>query len=74
MNAHLTAFPDKDWLAIQQRFVEGLGNIEYNPYTTQIEPHDSIAEVSLCLSHLDTVLIDFSRDMWLYISLGYFTQ
>jgi adenylosuccinate lyase len=49
-------------------------NIAWNPYTTQIEPHDSIAEMSLCLSHINTILIDFSRDMWMYISLGYFTQ
>ena len=48
--------------------------IEWNPYTTQIEPHDSIAELSLTLSHANTILIDFSRDMWSYISLGYFKQ
>ena len=48
--------------------------IEWNPYTTQIEPHDSIAELSLTLSHTNTILIDFSRDMWSYISLGYFKQ
>ena len=48
--------------------------IEWNPYTTQIEPHDSIAELSLTLSHVNTILIDFSRDMWSYISLGYFKQ
>ena len=73
MNAHLVAYPEKDWLGISKRFVEGM-NIGWNPYTTQIEPHDTIAEMSHCLSHIDTILIDFSRDMWMYISLGYFTQ
>lgn len=73
LNAHQVAYPDKDWLGISQRFVEGM-NIAWNPYTTQIEPHDSIAEISLNLSLIDTILIDFSRDMWMYISLGYFTQ
>ena len=67
------AFPEKDWLDISRSFVEGLG-VEWNPYTTQIEPHDSIAELSLTLSHVNTILTDFSRDMWSYISLGYFKQ
>ena len=71
MNAHLVAFPEKDWIAISRQFVEEMG-IEWNPYTTQIEPHDSIAELSLTLSHANTILIDFCRDMWSYISLGYF--
>lgn len=73
LNAHLTAYPDLDWLRISKDFVEGLG-IGWNPYTTQIEPHDAVAEVSLCLSLTNTILIDFARDMWLYISLGYFKQ
>jgi adenylosuccinate lyase len=51
--------------------VEGLG-IEWNPYTTQIEPHDAVAQLSLALSLTNTILLDFSRDMWAYISLGYF--
>lgn len=73
LNAHMVAYPDKDWVDISQRFVEGMG-IAWNPYTTQIEPHDTIAELSLCLSLVNTILIDFSRDMWMYISLGYFKQ
>lgn len=73
LNAHEVAFPEKDWLGISKQFVEDLG-IEWNPYTTQIEPHDSIAEQSLILSHINTIMIDFCRDMWSYISLGYFTQ
>ena len=73
LNAHKIAFPEKDWIDISQKFVQELG-IEWNPYTTQIEPHDSIAELSLTLSHANTILIDFCRDMWSYISLGYFKQ
>ena len=73
LNAHQVAFPDKDWITISRQFVEAMG-IEWNPYTTQIEPHDSIAEMSLTLSHVNTIMIDFSRDMWAYISLGYFKQ
>ena len=71
MNAHLQAYPDLEWLKISQEFVEGL-DIGWNPYTTQIEPHDFIAEISLSFVHINTILIDFSRDMWMYISLGYF--
>lgn len=71
LNAHIVAYPDLDWIEISRKFVEGMG-ITWNPYTTQIEPHDTIAELSLCLSHTNTILIDFSRDMWHYISLGYF--
>jgi adenylosuccinate lyase len=70
-NAHLVAYPDADWLKISQEFVESLG-LTWNPYSTQIEPHDSVAEISLCFSLLDSILIDFARDMWGYISLGYF--
>ena len=73
LNAHQVAFPEKDWLKISEGFVTGLG-VDWNPYTTQIEPHDSIAELSLTFSHINTILIDFCRDMWMYISLGYFTQ
>jgi adenylosuccinate lyase len=73
LNAHMVAFPDKEWIDVSKRFVEGLG-IAWNPYTTQIEPHDTIAELSLCLSLANTIMIDFSRDMWMYISLGYFSQ
>jgi len=73
LNAHKVAYPEKDWIKISQRFVEGLG-IEWNPYTTQIEPHDAVAQLSLALSLTNTILLDFSRDMWAYISLGYFKQ
>lgn len=74
MNAHQIAFPEKDWLEISRSFVVDGLKIEWNPYTTQIEPHDNVAELSLCLAHTNTILIDFCRDMWMYISLGYFTQ
>ena len=70
-NAHLAAYPDADWPAIGRRFVEGLG-LEWNPYTTQIEPHDWLAELFGAVARLNTVLVDFARDAWGYISLGYF--
>ena len=72
-NAHIAAYPAIDWPALAHEFVSRLGLV-WNPYTTQIEPHDCIAE--LCDAHrrLNTVLIDFSRDIWGYISLGYFKQ
>jgi adenylosuccinate lyase len=72
-NAHLSAYPEVDWPAFAQTFVENLG-ITWNPYTTQIEPHDYIAELFDAVSRFNTVLIDFSRDIWSYISLGYFRQ
>ena len=72
-NAHLTAYPDIDWLTISQIFVEKLG-LHWNPYTTQIEPHDFIAELLHVLMRFNTILIDFNRDIWSYISLGYFQQ
>ncbi|HKJ84358.1 MAG TPA: adenylosuccinate lyase [Mariprofundaceae bacterium] len=72
-NAHLASYPDIDWPALAQRFVEGLG-LDWNPYTTQIEPHDYIAELNNAIDRFNTVLIDFSRDIWGYISLGYFKQ
>ncbi len=72
-NAHAVAYPDADWPAITQRFIESLG-IEPNPYTTQIEPHDWTAEYAHALMRYNTILIDFSRDVWGYISLGYFGQ
>ncbi len=71
MNAHKVAYPDRDWLKISQEFVEGLG-ITWNPYTTQIESHDGVAELCLAFTLTNSILIDFSRDMWMYISLGYF--
>jgi adenylosuccinate lyase len=72
-NAHLAAYPDVDWEAVARQFVESLG-LQWNPYTTQIEPHDYIAELFDALSRLNTILIDFDRDIWAYISLGYFRQ
>ena len=72
-NAHQVAYPDVDWPALSERFVSGLG-IEWNPYTTQIEPHDYLAEYFDAIARLNQVLVDFSRDIWSYISLGYFKQ
>jgi adenylosuccinate lyase len=72
-NAHLIAYPDVDWLALSNRFVASLG-LDPNPYTTQIEPHDWTAEYCHALSRYNTILIDFCRDVWGYISLGYFRQ
>jgi len=72
-NAHTAAYPDVDWPALARRFVEGLG-LAWNPYTTQIEPHDWIAEYCHALEHFNTVLIDLCRDVWGYVSLGYFRQ
>ncbi|HLM54428.1 MAG TPA: adenylosuccinate lyase [Pseudoxanthomonas sp.] len=72
-NAHVAAYPDVDWPAFAQRFVEGLGTA-FNPYTTQIEPHDTVAEVGDAIRRANTVLIDLARDVWGYISLGYFRQ
>jgi adenylosuccinate lyase len=72
-NAHAIAYPDADWPQISQRFVESLG-VADNPYTTQIEPHDWTAEYAHALMRYDTILIDFARDIWAYISLGYFKQ
>ena len=72
-NAHAIAYPNADWPAIAHRFIESLG-IDPNPYTTQIEPHDWTAEYCHALMRYNTILIDFSRDVWGYISLGYFKQ
>lgn len=72
-NAHLSAYPDIDWEANAQAFIESLG-IQFNPYTTQIEPHDYIAELFDALARFNTILIDLDRDIWGYISLGYFKQ
>ncbi|MCK5697501.1 MAG: adenylosuccinate lyase [Gammaproteobacteria bacterium] len=72
-NAHISAYPELDWADIAQNFVESLG-IEFNPYTIQIEPHDYIAEYFDTLARFNTILIDFDRDIWSYISLGYFKQ
>jgi adenylosuccinate lyase len=72
-NAHLSAYPDIDWAATAETFIEGLG-LNFNPYTTQIEPHDYIAELYDAVARFNTILIDLDRDIWGYISLGYFTQ
>lgn len=72
-NAHVVAYPDADWPAISHRFIEALG-VHPNPYTTQIEPHDWTAEYAHALLRYNTILIDFARDIWAYISLGYFKQ
>lgn len=72
-NAHLSAYPDVDWQTNAQAFVEKLG-LGWNPYTTQIEPHDYIAEMFAACCRFNTILIDLDRDIWGYISLGYFKQ
>jgi len=72
-NAHLSAAPEVDWVALGRRLVESLG-LEWNPYTTQIEPHDWMAEYFDALARCNTVLLDLCRDFWGYISLGYFRQ
>lgn len=72
-NAHLAAYPDFDWHGFAGRFVHSLG-LNWQPYTTQIEPHDGIAEVCDAQRRIDTVCIDLCRDVWGYISLGYFRQ
>ena len=72
-NAHISAYPDLDWPNISKNFIESLG-INYAPYSSQIETHDYIAEYFHVLNRFNTILIDFCRDIWGYISLGYFTQ
>ena len=72
-NAHVVAYPQVDWPTFAQRFVESLG-LQFNPYTTQIEPHDGIAELCDVQRRINTILIDLCRDIWGYISLGYFKQ
>lgn len=72
-NAHMSAYPDFDWKGFATTFVESLG-LKFNPYTTQIEPHDYMAEVFDAVVRFNTILLDVDRDMWGYISLGYFSQ
>jgi adenylosuccinate lyase len=72
-NAHLATYPDLDWPAIAKNFIESLG-LEFNPYTIQIEPHDYIAEYFDTIARFNNILLDFDRDIWSYISLGYFKQ
>ncbi len=72
-NAHLAAYPDIDWEALARDFIESLG-LAFNPYTTQIEPHDAISELFDAYARVNTILLDLDRDLWGYISLGYFRQ
>ena len=72
-NAHRVAYPEIDWPAVSEEFVRSL-NLEWNPHTTQIEPHDYMAEYFDGIARLNTILIDFARDVWSYIALGYFKQ
>ena len=72
-NAHVVAYPEVDWQAFAKRFVNSLG-LTWNPLTTQIEPHDYMAELFHAVSRFNTILLDFNRDIWSYISIGYFKQ
>ena len=72
-NAHISAYPKKNWQKFSKEFISSIGLI-YNPYTTQIEPHDFMAEIFQTISRINTILIDFNRDIWTYISIGYFKQ
>ncbi len=72
-NAHISAYPDADWESFNRRFIESFG-LEFNPYTIQIEPHDAMAELFDAMARANTILIDADRDIWQYISLGYFKQ
>ena len=72
-NAHLCAYPNFDWESFAKQFVESLG-LAFNPYTIQIEPHDAMAELFDAVARANTILLDLNRDVWLYISLGYFRQ
>jgi adenylosuccinate lyase len=72
-NAHLSAYPALDWEQFNRRFIESFG-LEFNPYTIQIEPHDAMAELFDAIARFNTILLDADRDIWQYISLGYFKQ
>ena len=72
-NAHLSAYPDIDWQNFADNFVSSLG-LQWNPYTTQIEPHDNVAELFDAIARFNTIVLDFNRDIWAYISNGYFKQ
>jgi len=73
-SAHVAAYPDVDWVSASNNFIKVKLGLDYNPYTTQIEPHDFLAELSDSLARFNTVLIALDRDFWGYISLGYFKQ
>ena len=72
-NSHVSAYPKKNWIKFSKKFIESIGLV-YNPYTTQIEPHDFMAEIFHIISRINTILIDLNRDIWTYISIGYFKQ
>lgn len=72
-NAHVVAYPEVDWQAFSKKFVTGLG-LNWNPLTTQIEPHDYMAELFQAIVRFNTIILDFNRDIWSYISIGYFKQ
>jgi adenylosuccinate lyase len=73
-NAHMSAYPEINWESHAREFIEGTLKLNYNPYTTQIEPHDYMAELFDAIARFNTILIDFDRDIWSYISLAYFKQ
>ena len=73
-NAHLSAYPSLDWEALAQGFIEGKLGLTFNPWTTQIEPHDYIAELFDAVARFNTIILDLDRDIWSYISIGYFKQ
>ncbi|WP_413477752.1 adenylosuccinate lyase [Vibrio hibernica] len=73
-NAHISAYPDLDWHAFSEEFITKSLGVDWNPYTTQIEPHDYIAELFDAIARFNTILIDFDRDIWGYIALGHFKQ
>jgi adenylosuccinate lyase len=73
-NAHVVSYPNLDWVNVSKTLIESKLNLIYNPFTTQIEPHDYIAELLDIIKRINVILIDFNRDLWGYISLGYFKQ
>ena len=72
-NAHMSAYPDVDWQKVAEEFVTDLG-LTWQPYVTQIEPHDYMAELFSAVSRFNTIVLDLDRDIWSYISIGYFKQ
>jgi adenylosuccinate lyase len=73
-NAHFAAYPEVDWFALSRKVLEDRLGVTFNPVTTQIEPHDNLADLLDIFSRISTILIDFARDIWLYISMNYFGQ
>ena len=69
----MSAYPNVDWQAVAEKFVTGLG-LDFNPYVTQIEPHDYMAELFACVERFNTITLDFDRDIWSYISIGYLSK